>query len=391
MLNLFTKTKPWVVASLLAATAAFAQDNNNTKCRPQKSFDQGHELMQNQMMPAYSAPARVDVRGSWDVYATGSFIYWQARQENMEIGMVSNAANPYVTTSAIPVVSYFVNPDFEYKPGFKFGLGANLDWDNWDAYAEYTWFHGTTDSTVSQLVPTGTAATAGNFNFLQAKQGAPGALSTLTPYYNSGNQSWNLKMDFLDMSLARAYYAGMKLTVRPFFGARGAWIREHLDTTYNGNTAGGASATNNSVVTNSTTSWGLGPRAGFGTNWLMGYGLRFTGDASADVLYTRYNARAQQLFSTTATPSVVTSNYKLSVDHLDYLRAHVCLDLGFGWGSYFDNNNWHVDLAASYAYQVFWDQNMMITPVSANMSALTLSPNGNLYVHGLNLTARLDF
>src|SRR5690349_12054416 len=79
MLNTFSTTKSWMVASLLAATSVFAQDSNSapaSKCRPQKSYEQGHELTASQMMAAYNAPARIDVRGAWDFYATGSFIYW---------------------------------------------------------------------------------------------------------------------------------------------------------------------------------------------------------------------------------------------------------------------------------------------------------------------------
>ncbi len=91
-MSLFTKTGPWMVATLSAVASIFGQ---NSKCAPaQKSFEQGHEMMQSQMMAGYNAPARIEVRGSWDVYASGSFTYWQAIQENMELGVVSNITNP---------------------------------------------------------------------------------------------------------------------------------------------------------------------------------------------------------------------------------------------------------------------------------------------------------
>src|SRR5689334_20656896 len=87
MVNLLTKTKPWLTASLLTAATLFAKQDN-TKCNPPK-LEQGHEASTRQLMNGYSAPARIEVRGTWDVYATGSFLYWQASQENMEIGIIS--------------------------------------------------------------------------------------------------------------------------------------------------------------------------------------------------------------------------------------------------------------------------------------------------------------
>ena len=94
----------------------------------------------------------IEVRGSWDVYATGSFLYWQAREDNLELGIASNGnpglvGGPFLPVNFTAPVTAFtttatvVNSDFSWGPGFKFGLGVNLDYDNWDAYAEYTWFH----------------------------------------------------------------------------------------------------------------------------------------------------------------------------------------------------------------------------------------------------------
>lgn len=395
MLNLFTKTKPWMVVSLLAAAAAFAQQDN-TKCRPQKGFDQGHEMMQNQMMPAYNAPARVEVRGSWDIYTTGSFIYWQARQENMELGIISDYTAPFSGGQLplqSPTVSTIIQPNAYYKPGFKFGLGVNLDWDNWDAYAEYTWFHGTTNTGVSPLIASPlTSATAGQANYLFPKQATPSAAGTTSIFYNSANQTWNLKMDFLDISMARSSYSGTKLSVRPFFGARGAWIRQNVIDLYNGNSGDSDSNAHWNVnVNRSLASWGVGPRAGFESNWMMGYGFRVLGNGSADMLYTRYDVRGTYLRNDVSNPNHIASYAKFSGDHLDTLRAHANLELGLGWGSYFDNNNWHIDLSASYGYQVFWDQNMFPNFNDDVQLANFTVPNGNLYIHGLNLTARLDF
>jgi hypothetical protein len=216
-------------------------------------------------------------------------------------------------------------------------------------------------------------------------------------FFQSANQSWGLKMDFLDISLGRSYYSGTKLILRPFCGARGAWIRQTVDTSYTGSTTYARSigdlGYNQSMNHNSSASWGVGPRAGFESNWLLGYGVRLIGNGSADILYTRYETQKNDQIATLANTSgnPISQNISLS-QTIDYLRAHTDLEMGFGWGSYFDNHNWHIDLSAAYGFQIFWDQSMFRELVnSKSVPGKSFAPNGNLYVHGLTLNAKLDF
>jgi hypothetical protein len=75
---------------------------------------------------------------------------------------------------------------------------------------------------------------------------------------------------------------------------------------------------------------------------------------------------------------------------INTLRPHLDLEWGLGWGSYLDCHKWHVDISASYGFQIFWNQNMFrnwtLTP---NLRGYM--PDGDLFVHGLTATAKLDF
>ena len=121
---------------------------------------------------------------------------------------------------------------------------------------------------------------------------------------------------------------------------------------------------------------------------MLGKCFRLIGNASADVLYTDYNLRARQQ---QVANSLTTANWVVTEKDVAYLRAHTDLEMGFGWGSYFNNNGWHFDLSATYGFQVFWDQNMQRYFVDDVVAAASILPNGNLYVHGLTITARFDF
>lgn len=293
-------------------------------------------------------------RCPWDVYFDASFIYWQPIQDNMELGL-------NVTTGTDTAV----NMDFDYKPGFKVGLGGNFDYDNWDLHAEYTWFHNTNSTSYT--------AAAG---------------TTVVPFYanptditgtsTAVNQSWRLRMDIGELTLGRWHYVGTKLTVRPSFGARGAWIRQKLSTNF---TTG--AATDDSFTAKST-SWAVGPQIGLDTNWVLGEGFRFYGNAEGDILYTRFN-RLSTTHVDDEADSVTISQRKYGT-----VRTHLDLELGFGWGTYLDCNNWYMDFTAGYGFQVFFDQNMF-RRFTETASVNSFSPNGNLYVQGLTVTFRLDF
>jgi hypothetical protein len=423
MLNLFSKTKPWMVASLLAATLAVtAQDT--TKNRPAKSYEQGHEVQKNQLMPAYNAPAAIDVRGSWDVYVTGSFLYWQAREDNLDLGIVSNGfpvidlggpfmPNTLVVTpaqlAAAQTTGYVANANFNWGPGFKVALGVNLDYDTWDAYAEYTWFHKTshTNLGVQSRCEKECGIDLPNNEWIFPTRMMPVGITLPIDNnkgYKSASQKWTVKMDFLDLVMARSYYSGTRLSFRPLFGARGAWIRQSVSETFNDQATftGGAlvpNAAHYATYSGNTRAWGVGPMVGMKSNWMLGYGFRLIGDVEADILYTRYDVKSKGLLVTeydtnplAATPVFAEGSSKgtLSQKHTDMLRPHADIELGFGWGSYFDNSNWHVDLLATYGYQVFWNQNMFIN-FSESLTGRLTNGNGNLYVHGMTFTARFDF
>jgi hypothetical protein len=309
MLKILTKTKPWMVASLLVASSAFGQQD---RCQPQtKPCEQPKPCAKPAcpcpepkpiLHPEYNAPARFETRCGWDFYADASFIYWQPIQENMELGIANtNILNP----GTVGITGNVIEMDFSYKPGFKVGVGMYFDHDDWDAHAEYTWFHGS-HSTSSN------APIAGDIYTIDA---APGVTSSNNAY-NSGKEHWNLKMDLLDVTLGRWGYTGTKLTMRPFFGARAAWIRQKKTETFvsTGTTSTGVAigtGADTVVITGKSQSWAIGPTAGLNTNWTIGEGFRLFGDGSADILYTRYTSLAFHQTSTSLPAAATPANMQV--------------------------------------------------------------------------------
>lgn len=377
MLNRFTKTMPWMAASLFAATSIFGQ-SCKPACEPCNPC-QPHELLQCPSIAAYNAPARIDIQCGWDVWADASFIYWMPNLENSE--PVEYTTPPVSTLGT--VYQSFPNLDFKYKPGFKVGLGMSFDYDNWDASAEYTWLRGTHSRSAAlsqEAVTDGGRYWSMWANPINVPVGAGGLGASTTAF----NASWKLALNLLDFDLGRWFYVGSQLTMRPSVGARAAWIDQHRNSSLTSLVNTTLEITDNEKVD----SWGIGPRLGLDMNWMIGEGFRFFGNSEFDILFTRYHTSATSATLLNGVNSLV-SNAKQG--HINTLRPHVDLELGIGWGTYFDCHKWHFDLSASYGYQVFWSQNMFgLTPGGGFIFRNTM-PNGDLTIHGLTLTGRLDF
>lgn len=351
---------------------------------------------QEPIQPAYASTSRIQICPGRDIYTSGSFTYWQPIQENMDLGIVSNNTGPVFGIFPYGINGNVVNPNFGYKPGFKVGLGVDLDHDDWDTCVQYTWFRGTGTTTTS-LVPNTRTVLFPTWSIPIVE--VFGEVVT----YSFASQTWSLHMDLLDWEIGRSYYMGNKLSFRPFFAARAAWIRQNLDVSYIDERINFAVSNNRSVfISKISHSWAVGPRAGINSNWNIGNGFRLFGNAGGDILFTQYTKLLSEeiplegtdapphLFS--ASPAQIPGYTKIvKQKDLNCFRTHLNLELGFGWGSYLANNRWHIDLSAGYEIQVFFDQNMFRHFSNANQLANSQSPNGNLYLHGATGTLRLDF
>jgi hypothetical protein len=354
--------------ALVLGSQAYAQYEDLPLCpRP---FEQGTILSPEKYPPAYPAPARVKVLTSWDVFLTGSFLYWHADEEGLNLAL----STTYSLDSEIPDDDFpahinfpdhgeFLTQEYKYVTGFKCGLGFNFSSDNWVGLFEYTYFHMST-SNESTNPP---ESSHGGIPIWYATNWLETALTSIS-------SKWRLNLDMVDATLSRPYYQGRKVTIQPFGGLRGAWIRQKL------NLAGKLVISDVNVNSYSqSVSWAIGPRAGCKGYYLLGKGFRFEGNAAANLLYTYFT-------------SVKFRNFDGSTAYPEFslLMPSADMELGIGWGSYFDEDNYYFDVAASYSFNVMWGQNQMRALADETQERVGAAP-GALHLHGLNATLRLDF
>ncbi|NGX44223.1 MAG: hypothetical protein K1060chlam3_00388 [Candidatus Anoxychlamydiales bacterium] len=340
-----------VTFAILAITNLFANQNN---CPPKDECECapcGCETPPCPTLSAYNQSARINVCGSWDVFVTGSLIYWEPYDQGLRLGSFHNAITGVTRSERLDMKSGF-------KAGFKAGIGYNLNYDNWTAYIEYTRFHPTIN--FSKDRPSWALAFTSQWP------------STLALLPNTITSKWKIKYDLLDLELSRYEYRGTKLIFNPFFGIKGGWLDQSFTFTE-------INATSNVQSVVKSDSWLIGPRAGIYSKWLLGCDFSIIGKAAGSLLY----QKVSNLNSTIKDPS---SEITAKANNTHNITPFAELLLGLNWGSYFDNNHWHFDIFAGYELQYIWNQNYLSSTIDGSATDIS-----NLNFHGLNITARLDF
>jgi len=277
----------------------------------------------------------------------------------------------------------------------------NSNFDNWILFGEYTRLH-FKESTSYEISSSSEHDLF--FSFWQIPIRHFPVIESLGSFKVSSK--WYLKIDIGDLILGRPYYVGTNLTFNPYVGVRAY----RIDQKYNFLTREEEEmeATNYFYINenkNKSDSWGLGTKFGIDTNWILGAGFRLFGDMSLSICYQHFKLY-QNLWYYQYEPgeSDVSNAFGSVSKEKDKVLPNVNTVLGFGWGTYFDNCNWHFDLTASYDFNYFWQQNMMqwlnqacwtsynvVSGTGSYLVYMNTAAAKDLILHGLTITARLDF
>ncbi|MFA6118723.1 MAG: Lpg1974 family pore-forming outer membrane protein [Parachlamydiales bacterium] len=369
-MNIMKKLLP-ILLGALAISTANAYDNNNTceptpapqccdpcECKPCEPCAPCCEVPGEPTTPAYNQSAAIDVCNCWDFYVTGTFLWVQPIQEQMEFA---------ATTNADGATSYH-KMDFEWKPAFKVGLGYNFQYDKWDGFVEYTRIN--SEMHHNAKLGDNVSPVAG---FWLLTQTNPNPVDEI-------KNKWNLDFNTFDFNLGRAFWNGTKLSFRCNYGFKAGWIDQKI----NQEEIATAAATTISGDFKSD-SWLIGPRVGICSSWNLGEGFRLFGNGAASVFYQKFHKISwnEPLISDTS------ASFGSGSESYGVINSALEAMVGLGYGTYFDRNNWHFDLMLGYEAQLFFDQNA--ARHIEQLKNLNVTKPGNLMFHGLNITARLDF
>ena len=157
----------------------------------------------------------------WDNDYTiyGEFLYLRARDAEVAWGIEidSNPQNPTIQVSPLAVA------DFDFQPGFRFGVAKTLN-DCTRVSAEYTmWEAGSTDAIQRNDMN----------NVIRSLVEHPSVLAAPGDHIN-GTAQYDMSLDIVDVALQRAFYYDNDVYLSWLLGVRVAQAEQQFNATYLG-------------------------------------------------------------------------------------------------------------------------------------------------------------
>ncbi len=310
------------------------------------------------------------------VIVSADLLYWQADQGGLEYAVTSKI--PPSATPNIQTHGKTRDLDFDWKPGVRLGIGYHLPYDGWDVFARWTWYQGRADDSVHA-----TSTRAVGMIWSPYSESA-------TNIANAAHGRWKLNYNVIDFELGRHYFVSRALSVRPFIGARGAWIDQAYRVRYDGTQVFPATPTSLSFHGDNDYNAG-GLRAGFNLGWHISRKWSVYGDLSGSILFGTFEISEKNVG-----PSATFSHGTIIDVHESARRTRTNLETGVGvqWETYFTNDKYdfkyHLAIRAGYELVQWFNQNQL-SKFWMPSGAAIIKHNGDLGMHGATLSVRFDF
>ncbi len=310
-------------------------------------------------------------------------LWWRSENQGFSVGLNESSNgqfNPAVPGSTNIGTILRVFP--QWDPGFKLGLGWNSDFDRWDLFASWTWYQNfSKTTTVRSDIALGSISNDGLYPLW------PVSNSALYGPYRRAYSSWKMLYNAIDLELGRAYFVTRNLTVRPQWGARGAWIHQKFVSSFTEflQTTG----YDEQDFHGKNNWWGVGPRVGIQSDWLIAQGLRVIGRAATALLYGKTSVYFRSEKEEVGSSALIVD--KRFVDSFYEMVPNLQLYMGLGWGQCFCCNKLYVGIDAGWEVNYWWNQFNL--PIGVGGVAMPLPTTGNqpVSIEGLTLNVHLDY
>lgn len=357
----------------------------------------------------------------WGVEVYGEYLYWKISEDQTQFAATIDesagsaaipfgslpsiiSTKPYVLgepVTAAPLIEglSLIDPDFKYDSGFRVGLGFNFGCcSKWLANVEYTRYYSTTKShasAINGLFPIGYPLLP-----LLVKETAlfgeraPG----LTEEFPLAIENqFKFRYDAVDLQFGQLRQWGC-FCARPYFGGKGAWIRQNSDTVYSGLSF--ISTVSPGTVVPVFASLGKkndykagGLEVGFDSALAFWGNLAVTGGFQAALLYGHFDVESSPRFIA-PTEFVVFPFPSLigTVKTVRHNRVRPMIDayLGLDWNTCFCSR-WIFNVGAAWELQYFWNQWQSPSSVDATIFQAGDAPQGDLALQGLTVFASITF
>lgn len=289
---------------------------------------------------------------SWDVTIAGEYLYWVFMRDGGE----SSLGNRFrIIGDQINLVELYHSPG--YRSAFRLDLGMRLPGcDFIQADIVYTRYDHTTTNHFR----------AGANEIIGPRYFPPGVVGS-----SALRSVFKAELNFIELKAGRSFYVSKRLIATPGIGIKGWWTEQNSNlffTTLNGATA---------FQLNKSKVWGIGPNFTVNVDGLFWCGFYLTGRAG---LWSAFNEFYKH--------RIVTNFQGVFVNlEKDGDKPYICQlfyesAAGLGWGGYFCDSAFHIDLKITYEF--------INTFVSETIFSIGL-PSREAIIHGLAVRAEVAF
>jgi len=316
--------------------------------------------------------------GCWGGIFNATIIVWQAKEDDLEYasknllfdnrGLNLNATNEF--------------PKYDFRAGFKVGLGFVTPVNDIDLYANYTYYHTNNKTRVS--APT----SSDGFGLIPLWR-HPVAVPTELRYRNASSK-WALDFNTLDAELGYSMMASCYIDLRFHAGLKAININQEYDVRYeNGQVIQGIEPTIAKVHLKNDCR-GIGPRIGLQSKWRITRNFHIYSSGAAGTTLNEFDSRRRELdtaINVATSDEIITD---ISFTEKPWIwKPFAETIMGFGWQCCYRCFSFNADL--SYEIQYFYEQSLFRRFSDAYNESLNVPSKGDLMLHGVNFQFRFDF
>lgn len=363
----FLSKVPVALVALATSTSVFAAGDTDTRINMlEQQMKQVRTETAVGTYGAKTASARPVNDGS-EFYFMFDVLSWKAAAGGLEYAYTDTSANGF------PIEGNLKTNSFQWDWGLRVGLGYKFDYDDWEADASYTYFKAHSDERINQTA---------TFDVIPLR-GEP--TNTTTPDILSAAKASSqvkIRLDNIDLRLARHYFVSKDLSFRPHFGLKNSWIQLNQDIRFEGNDVPASK-----VFKNFDTSkfWGIGPEVGIDSKWYLCNGFSIFGAASGSLLYGYFKVYHDEV------NSVDVDKYYVDISApVHRFVPNAQISLGLAYDKYFNDNKQH--LGATLGWETIYyfraNQFIQLTDVASRRYSHI---SEDVSFEGVTLHLRLDF
>ena len=315
------------------------------------------------------------------------------------------------------------HPKFHWGWGFVVGVGGYLPYDGWDLATKWKRFHGKASGHLSRdgnPDPNNVAFTGGTGEYI-----SPFWIAKLFDeprLMNRASAHWHYRFDVWDLDLGREFLVSKFLALKPYIGARTAWINQNYNLKFLAHNFPTPIIQNPGDIGRQVgvrmknDLWSIGGKVGLDTKWLLGKGFSLYGVGAFSVLEgwykTRYRLNDQkpgvsliQLVGPIGIGADPYEGFFVVTKRLHTIVTMADLGIGFGWEKSICKERACLSIKVGYDQSIFFGVSQFMNP-QYDFSLVQLFPNypleggsgpnfftdgGNVTLSGVSGSISLDF